>query len=125
MQWAAVLLQSPEVTLRIVGLTSFPTRVVDADEFEGQRAVGLVVAPVMAAFVLSVIASGPRLLSKGAAGIFVKTLAAELGTAPTNVNGFGGAALSDHGSHAIELGHFGGAAKALPISTKGNQEPGS
>ena len=44
MERAAVFFQSLEVTLRVVGLTVFPTGVDDALPFEGQAADGAPVA---------------------------------------------------------------------------------
>src|ERR1017187_1776406 len=74
---------------------------------------------VVPLFVLSVIGFGPRFLANGTGGIFVEGLPAELGAAVAHVHGFGVAALFDHRSQAEELGHLGGALKAVALGAKG------
>ena len=120
-----MLFQGLEVALRVVGLAGLPAGEIDADEFVGQRAAGLVMLVVMFGFMVVIVALGPRFFGDGTAGVFMEALAAEFGTAVAGMDGFEGAALPDDWRNAIELGDLGRAGKALSISSKGDQEPGS
>lgn len=107
-QRAAMLFQGLEVTLAVIGAMVFPTGIIDADEFESHSPARLVVFAVGFAFLVVIILFGPRLLFEGAAGVFMKSLAAELGAAAAHVDRFGVAALFDDGGDPIKLGDFGG-----------------
>ena len=74
-----MLFQGLEVALAVIRGVVFPAGVIDADEFVGHSPAGLVVFAVGFAFLVVIIAFGPRLLFEGAAGVFMKSLAAELG----------------------------------------------
>ena len=69
-----------------------------------------------------VITSGPGLFFESTGGVLVETLAAELWTAVAHTDGFGVAALLDDRGNAVELRHFGGARKALPVGAEGHQQ---
>src|SRR5213593_1354194 len=74
---------------------------------------------------LVIIAFAPGLFSSGATGILVKGLPSEFGTAVAHVDRFGIATLLNDRRQPIELGHFSGAAKSLPIGAEGHQQPRS
>jgi hypothetical protein len=62
MEWAGVLLQGEEITIGFIGLVLLPASKVNAHEFIGQGAAGLVVLAFVTLFLLVVIALGPRFL---------------------------------------------------------------
>src|SRR2546427_3093798 len=122
MQRAAVLFQGRQVTVWVIGLAILPAGVIDSSEFKSQGTAGLVVFVIVTLFVFVIIALGPRLLLDRTASVFVEGLSAKFGTTVAHVDGFGVAALDDHRCHAIELGHFGGVCKAVPIGAKSDQQ---
>ena len=119
---AAVLFQGLEVALAVIRGVVFPAGVIDADEFVGHSPAGLVVFAVGFAFLVVIIAFGPRLLFEGAAGVFMKSLATELGAAAAHVDRFSVAALFDDGGDPIKLGDRGGTGKTVAFGAKGHQQ---
>src|SRR2546429_7031705 len=97
MQWTGVGFQGFEVTIGFIGLTVLPASKVNAHQFIGQGAAGLVVLAFVTLLLLLIIASGPGFLLQSAAGIFVEGLPTELGTAVADMNDFGVATLNHHG----------------------------
>ena len=67
-----------EVMLAVIRGAPFPTGVIDTDQFVAQGSDRLVVFALWLAFLILIIAFGPRFCFEGAAGIFVKGLPAEL-----------------------------------------------
>src|ERR1017187_4927335 len=121
-KWAAMLFQGLQVTLGVIATVMFPAGIIDANEFVGQRPASLVVFALVPRFVGAIIFAGPRRLFEGAAGIFVKGLPAEFGTAAAQVRGFGVAALFDDRCQPIKLGHFVGAGEAAALGAEGDQQ---
>src|SRR5207247_6636360 len=122
MQRTGVLFQGVEITIGFIGLALLPARKVNAHEFIGQGAAGLVVPAVVTLLLLVVIALGPGFLLQRAAGIFVEGLPTELGTAVADMNDLGVATLNHHRGYAIEFGHVGGFVEPLPVGAKGDQQ---
>src|SRR5882724_13502914 len=103
MQRTGMVLQRFEIAVGVIGLALFPTGKVDAHQLVGQGPAGLMVLAFVTLLLLVIIALGPGFFLEGAAGVFVKGLPAELGTAMAHVNGPGGAALDDHRRDAVKL----------------------
>src|SRR5438034_741959 len=123
MEWTGMGLQGFEIASRFIGLTVFPASKVNAHQFVGQGAAGLVVLAFVTLLLLVVITFGPGFLLGGAAGIFVKGLPTEHGTAVADMNGLGVTALNGHRGDAIELGHILGFVEPIPVGAKGDQQP--
>ena len=93
---------------------------VDADEFVGQGAAGLVALVLVPLFLLVIIDSGSGLLPESAAGIFMESLSAEFRTAVTHVSRFEVAPLDHDRGHTVELRHLLDALETIPVGTKGD-----
>ena len=122
MQRTGMVFQGFEVAIGFIGLAVFPTSKVNAHQFIGQGAAGLVVLAFVTLLLLLIIALGPGFFLESATRIFVEGLPTELGTAVADMNDFGVATLNHHGCQAIELGHLAGLVEPIPVGAKGHQQ---
>lgn len=106
MERAAMFFEGVEVMLAVIRGALFPTGVIDTDQFVAQGSDRLVVFALWLAFLILIIAFGPRFCFEGAAGIFVKGLPAELGASGMRVLVYrfgGGRRKSGDESHALQM----------------------
>ena len=122
MERAAVLFQGLHVAQTVVGNVLFPAGIVNANELVGERPASFVVFALRLAFLVLIIALGPRLSFAGTTGVFVKGLPAEFGATVAHLGRFGFPALFDDGSNPIKFSDFGGAGKAVALGAESAEQ---
>lgn len=121
MDRTSIFLECFEVAIRVVWLAIFPAGEIDANEFERQGTIGLVMTAAVFEFVVRVKIMGPG-FSKSASRVLVEGLATEFGAAVAEVDSLGITALPCDGGNAVELGDFDSAVKSVSLSSESHEQ---